>query len=482
MIALANRAALLTLSRIANYGLMLISPIVLVRVFSIAQFGEYRKFLLYASLLQWFGTFSSYDSLLYFVPATPQSPWRVLRQTALFTLMTSTAIVSLFLIIDIASGGALVGEYRLPLALHSLLYVNLDFWEFFLLAMHRPVAMLTYTATRLAARILVAIGVAMLTHDVMTVIWSLIAIEGARLIVSAIAWRRLDRSGQEPPLSPTSWRERWQFCTPTGLAVIVTYSARSLSDLAVAHVLGTARLAQYTIGRYADPIIVTVRNSISAAILPEMVRQERVMPKSALVLWQRATVINAMLLLPIAMILLVLAEPLIVFVFGEQYRPAALVMRIYALVMVRECFDFGPALRAVSRTDPLIRSSLLGLLTGGVALYFLLPILGIAGGMIALVCATYVECTYLAWRVKGLYNVSLKNLVPWRNLGKTALAAVLASPALFVGGWIDGFALVSIAVSACLYIAVFAAIVSVSRIPEALLMFNWSKSLLRAIG
>ena len=69
MIALANRAALLTLSRLANYGLMLISPIVLVRVFSVAQFGEYRKFLLYASLLQWFGTFSSYDSLLYFVPA-----------------------------------------------------------------------------------------------------------------------------------------------------------------------------------------------------------------------------------------------------------------------------------------------------------------------------------------------------------------------------------------------------------------------------
>src|SRR6185436_17333402 len=138
------------------------------------------------------------------VPATPQSPWRVLRQTALFTLMTSTAIVTLFLIVDIASGGALAGEYRLPLALHSLLYVNLDFWEFFLLAMHRPVAMLTYTATRLAARMLVAIGVATLTRDVMTVIWSLVAIEGARLIISAIAWRRLDRSAQEPPLSATA--------------------------------------------------------------------------------------------------------------------------------------------------------------------------------------------------------------------------------------------------------------------------------------
>lgn len=482
MIALANRAALLSLSRLANYGLMLISPIVLVRVFSVAQFGEYRKFLLYASLLQWFGTFSSYDSLLYFVPATPQSPWRVVRQTTLFTLMSSTILVGLFLIADIASGGAIAGEYRLQLALHALLYVNLDFWEFFLLATHRPMAMLTYTATRLAARMLVAIGVATLTRDVMTVIWSLIAIEGARLIVSAIAWRRLDRSNQEPPLSPTSWRERLRFCTPTGMAVILTYSGRSLSDIAVAHVLGAARLAQYTVGRYADPIIVTVRNSISAAILPEMVRQERVQQTSPLVLWQRATVINAMLLLPIAMILLVLAEPLIVGVFGADYRPAAVVMRIYALVLVRECFDFGPAMRALNRTDPLMRSSLLGLLTGGVTLYFLLPILGIAGGMIALVCATYVECIYLGWRVKGLYKVRLRDLVPWRRIGKTALAALLASPVLVAGGWFDTFGLIGSILAAGLYVAIFAAILYVSRIPEALLMFNWSKSLLRAIG
>jgi O-antigen/teichoic acid export membrane protein len=212
-----------------------------------------------------------------------------------------------------------------------------------------------------------------------------------------------------------------------------------------------------------------------------MVRQERVLQTSPLAIWQRATVINAMLLLPIAMILVVLAEPLIVGVFGENYRPAATVMRIYALVLVRECFDFGPALRAVRRTDPLIRSSLFGLLTGGVTLYFLLPILGIVGGMIALVCATYVECTYLAWRVKGLYNVSLRALVPWRSIGKTALAAVLAAPVLVAGGWIDAGLPGSI-LAAALYAAVFAALLYVSRIPEALLMFNWSKGLLRAIG
>jgi O-antigen/teichoic acid export membrane protein len=482
MISLANRAALLTLSRLANYGLMLISPIVLVRLLSVAQFGHYRKFLLYASLLQAFATFSTHDSLLYFVPASAASPWRVVRQTALFTLVSSVTMVALFVVADTVSGGALAGEYLLPLSVHTLLFVNLDFWEFFLLASHRPVAMLTYTATRLAARMLVAIGAAILTRDVATIIWSLVGIEAARLIVSGIAWRMLDRSGQEPQLSPSAWRDRLRFCTPSGLAVLLWMTGRNLSDLAVANVLGAGRFAQYSVGRYADPIIVTVRNSISSVILPEMVQQERLSKKNPLVLWQRATVINSVLLLPMAVLLVVFAEPLITAVFGPEYRDAAPVMRIYALVLVRECCDFGPALRALNRTDPLIHSSLVGLLISGVALFLLLPVAGIAGAMLAVVCATFAEGTYLGWRVKRLYQVRLRDLLPWRSVGKTALAAALASPVLAGSAWTDVFGFAGIILASCLYLLVFAAIVSVSRIPEALVMFNWSKRIIRAIS
>jgi O-antigen/teichoic acid export membrane protein len=57
MSEIGNRAAILTLSRLANYGLMLVSPIVLVRLLSVADFGRYREFLLYASILQSFAVF-----------------------------------------------------------------------------------------------------------------------------------------------------------------------------------------------------------------------------------------------------------------------------------------------------------------------------------------------------------------------------------------------------------------------------------------
>src|ERR1700688_137790 len=139
MAGFARQAVILAASRIANYGLMIISPIVLVRVLTVGDFGRYREFLLYASLLQSIASFSISDSLLYFIPARPASAWRIVKQTALLTALVSTCIVLGFFILDLVTHGGLVGRYRVPIALYVLLFINVDFWESFWLATHRTV-------------------------------------------------------------------------------------------------------------------------------------------------------------------------------------------------------------------------------------------------------------------------------------------------------------------------------------------------------
>jgi O-antigen/teichoic acid export membrane protein len=134
MSGLGNRTAILTLSRLASYGLQLISPIFLVRLLTVADFGRYREFLLYAAILQAFAQFSINDSLLYCVPANPQSPWRLARQTALLTLCSSVLVVLVLVALDSSSGGRLVNGYVVPLAAYTMFSVNLDFWEYFWLA------------------------------------------------------------------------------------------------------------------------------------------------------------------------------------------------------------------------------------------------------------------------------------------------------------------------------------------------------------
>jgi O-antigen/teichoic acid export membrane protein len=484
MAPLAHRAAFLTLARLANYGLMLLSPIVLARVLSVEQFGRYREFLLYASLLQSIGAFAIPDSLLYFIPAHPQSPWRIVRQTVVLTFLT-TALVSLGLIvIDLVSGGAVVGPYLWPLVLYLMLSVNFDFWEFYWLANHRAGAMFAYSASRLVLRLLVVVGTASFTHDVGHIIWALVTLEATRMTCSSVVFfirQRVSRS--EPPLEEP-WRAQLRFCLPSGGGSLVALLNRTLSSVVVAKSLGPAALAQFAIGRFGEPIVAIVRNSISTVVLPEMVRRSRESRESPLVLWRRATVMNAMFLLPVAILVARFAETLIGTVFGEKYLPAAAVMQIYMLVLVRECFDFAPPLRAINRASPLMFSNLAALAVGALTLFLILPGAGIEGAMAASVLSCCVDAAWLGRAVSKFHGVPLRTLVPWATLGRIALAAALAAVLIVSPIWTETLGFGGVIVGSAVYLAAFALLMKLLRVPEAEAlfqslrksMFRWSRA------
>jgi O-antigen/teichoic acid export membrane protein len=467
MAGFARQAVILSMSRIANYGLMIISPVVLVRVLTVGDFGRYREFLLYASLLVSIASFSISDSLLYFIPARPASSWRIVRQTGLLTAAVSTCIVFGFYFLDSVTGGALVGRYRLPVAVYVLLFINIDFWEAFWLATHQTVRVFIYSAARLIVRMLVVVGVAVLTNDVMTIIWSLIVLEGVRFVVFSGVWYALDRSREEPPVE-NMLRDQLRFCVPVGLATVLFLISRNLANVAVAKWLGAAALAQMTIGTYGEPIILALRNSISTAMLPELVRRGIESPDAPIQLWRRSTVINCVLLFPAAILLAWFAEPLVLAVFGPKYRPAIAVLQIYALVMVVACFDFSPPLRAINKTRPLVTSNLAAAIGGGLTLVFLLPIAGLVGAALTLVVSGSVEAAYNAWCVGRFYGIPQRNLVPWGRAVRVALCAAAAALPLIALTWHQHSGILGVIVASLIYLALFAALLKVTGVEEAI--------------
>jgi O-antigen/teichoic acid export membrane protein len=246
----------------------------------------------------------------------------------------------------------------------------------------------------------------------------------------------------------------------------------------VARALGAAALAHYTIGRFGEPIVVTIRNSVSSAVLPEMVRKDRQERGSPLALWQRATVINTIFLFPVVVLVGRYAQPLVVTVFGASYRQAALVMQLYMLVVIRECFDFAPALRAINRTRPLVASNVAALAACAVALFVLIPVAGVAGAMAAFVFGSFIDVTYLGWSTMKAYRVGLRSVVPWASIGKTGLAALLASTLILSATWTDMFGFAGIVVAGTAYLVVFALLLLAMRVPEALVLLEWVRKLL----
>jgi len=482
MSGVGNRAAILTLSRLANYGLMLISPIILVRLLTVEQFGRYREFLLYASVLQSIAVFSISDSVLYCIPANPASRWRTARQTAVLLALSSLITVAVVAVLDRASGGRVLGTLLLPVCLYTIFYSNLDFWDYFWVATDRPGLLFAYTSFRLGARVAVAIVAAALTHDVGTIIWALIALEALRLLGAGILMAIHDRSAAEPPL-PEPWREQLRYCLPSGTASVLSTLKSNLSGLVVAKALGAIALAQYSIGKFGEPIVITLRNSVSAVILPEMVQRHRNSRDDSLALWKRATVVNTILLFPVVVVVERFARPLVAMVFGTSYAPAALVLQIYMIGVIRECFDFSPALRAVNRTRPLVGSNVASLAACGVMLAILIPAGGgVAGAMAAVVVGMVMEAVWLARATTHHFGVSLGALIPWANIVKVALAAVVAAGVLATAVWTQTFGRAGIVLGSAVYMVAFALLLLALRVPEAYGLIAWARRLVPAFA
>jgi len=385
----------------------------------------------------------------------------------ILTAAVSTSIVAGFYIIDLVTGGALVGRYRLPVALYVLLFVNVDFWESFWVATHRTARVFIYSAARLLVRMLVVVGVAVLTNDVATIIWSLIVLEGVRLIAFAGVWSVMDRAAQEPPIENIR-RDQLQFCVPVGLAALLYMISRNLGNIVVVKWLGAAALAQMTIGTYGEPVILALRNSISTAMLPELVRRGARSDEAPLQLWRRTTVVNCVLLFPSVVLLAWFAEPLVFKVFGLSYRAAVPVLQVYTLVILAACFDFSPPLRAINKTRPLVTSNLVAAIASGIALIFLVPVAGLVGATLALVVAGFVEDIYRAWAVGKLYGVTLRKLLPWMRTAQVALCAVVAALPVVAVTWGGRGGMAGVIFGSLFYLALFAALLMAIGVEEAI--------------
>jgi O-antigen/teichoic acid export membrane protein len=464
------RAVILSVTRLMNHGLVLISPIVLVRLMSVEQFGRYREFLLYSSVLITLAALGVNASLLHFVPHRPEHTNRFVGQALVLTFATSMLVIAVVVLLNVVLDGAVIGHQALPVVLYAALFVNFDFWESLWIAQKKIVPVWGYTTGRLVARLTVVITAALLTTDVDVIIWSLIALEAVRLLISAIAWLRI--RGPRPAKLPGSWSDQLRFCLPAGAASVVVTLNRSMGSMFVVRLLGPVALAHYAIGIYVHPLLAVLRNSLSDALLPEMSAQRPADRNDPLFPWRRMTIVAAIALCGAAVVLARFADTVVTTLFSAQYRAAVPVFQIYMLVLLRETMDFAVPLRAVNRTAPIMYGNGIALALNALLLWLLLPSLGIPGAALAYVISRGAEGIYLALSTARAYDISPRALANWTDLLKVALAAALASITLIGNFWTDHFGLPGAIVAGLCYLLAYAGLLFCLRVPEALLLWQ----------
>jgi O-antigen/teichoic acid export membrane protein len=480
---LGGRAAVISFGRLLNQGLIIISPIVLVRLLSVEDFGRYREFLLYTTFLMNFAALGINSSLLRFVPDRPALKWSYVKQTVLMTFGTSLLVVTVATVLDRVFGGKLLGEFAVEVVIYVLLFANLDFWEFLWLAEKRTFAVIGYTSGRLVARMTTVIVAAALSNDVHTIVWSIIGLEGVRVALSLIGWIRGSRKAIVPEdgASRGLWREQLDYCLPFGASMMVSYLNRAMGSLFVAKAMGPIALAHYSIGTYVQPIVTVVRNSLSDVLLPEMVARERAGLGDRLVLFRRTTVVTSIALIGAGVVLARFAEVIVITLFTEEYRSTIIIFQTYLLVFLRECLDFGIPLRALNQTKPILHANLFGVAVNFGLMFLLVPVMGVMGAVVAFLISRIIEGSYLGWRTMQAYECSVSEIVPWLDLAKILLAASVAALVLYSDAWTSHWGIIGAMLGAVAYFAIFAALLIALRVQEAITIWTYARGLLFTI-
>ena len=463
MTSLTRRTTILIICRALNYGVQLLSPIFLVRIFDIHGYGQYREFVLYAMISAVIVAFSIPTNLIYFLPKRPEREREAVTNSALFLLATSlVGILVLFIGRDFIRARTSY-DFVAPLILYVFFFVNLDFFESYCLGKRRTMAVLYYSTARTIARIVSVIVAAHLSRDVMIVLRVMIAVEMIKCVFLVFFFRR----HFAPRLDLELVREQLRFIVPLGSASVIEYCNSEIAKLVVSVTMGVERLGLYTIGSYQIPAISIIRSSVIDTLFPEIAianDRDRLLP------WQRANVIFCAISFPLFAVFLYHARIVIGTLFGDQYIAAVPLFRIYLVMMLLQCFEMGTPLRAANQNRAFVFGSVLSFTIdiGFILAFF--KIIGFVAPAIAIVLGEISIALYLGRKVLAIYHIGIGELFMWGKILRIVTASAAVAPALFADALLGLSPVPRAVVSACLYLAVYLLIVSRLGIPEVELM------------
>jgi O-antigen/teichoic acid export membrane protein len=427
--------AVLFAGRLAGFAVTFAVPLVLVRVFSTADFGLYKQLFLIQGTLAPILALGFPASLFYFVPRRPEERPTYVVQTLVVLLASG-----------LLGGGALLA-LRSPVALALnnpeielyLPWIAL-FLVIFLVAVPLENVMVVSKQVQLAsaagflsdlARGTLLIGSAALTRSMHAVVFAMILWAGLRLAALLVHLTRLGIiSRRRPGLGRLG--EQSGYALPFGAAVVVGTFSETLHQYLVSYLYGPVLFAIYSVSYLQIPVVAIAFDSSAEITLVRLTALRATgQLREASRLIRDAISRLCLAFFPLYAWLLVASRDIILLLYTDRFEQSVGLFRIFLTMvpLTAVALDYVP--RAFAATRFIFLVNLARAALGSALLVAFVRPFGLVGAAAAVVLTMAVTSGIVIGKVCRLLGVAPGDLFPSRNLAVITVASGVSG----LGGW-----------------------------------------------
>lgn len=221
-----------------------------------------------------------------------------------------------------------------------------------------------------------------------------------------------------------------KFSIPLSVASLWGIIIKSANQFFISRYWGNEVFAEFSNGFIELPIAQIVINAASTVLLPVFSKKayEESDPSAIITLWKSVAIKSAKIIFPLTFFSFFFAEPIMIFIYGNQYEDSAVYFRIIAVVNLIRIVPYAPVMLALGRSKEFANIHMITAFLIVIMEYLCVRIFPSPHviALISILCTIF--CIGMLLRSICKYmNISAMTLIPHKSLISLILLSSVAS-------------------------------------------------------
>lgn len=427
--SLKKQAAMLIAGRGVGFIIAAVIPLIMVRIFSQFQYGEYRQIMLVVTMAIPLMSLGMEKSLYYFFPTYPRDKDVYLSITIAFYI--SIGAVCFFMLwffrgyVLSVFNNPNFDVYIIPLGLVVIaMAFSLIIETVLIVEKKTQYASLIMILTKVAHCVFVVVGA--LLGGVLYALYGILIYLSIKALMSCLYFfRKYEISLFK--MKAARIKEQIKYAIPLGLGGAISIIYNSVDKLAVSHFLGTESFAVYSVGCFELPFIFIFFQSIGDIVLLKVVEErEKGNSNEVLRIWHYGIEKSALIGIPMYIFCFYFADTIITTLFTDRYAESVPIFKIMIFMILLNSARHGVIPRAYARTKFVFYINLIAVIIMVPSGYIAVKNFGMIGAIYAFVGIQAFVITSSMLYSKHILTIPYGQLLPFKKIW-TILACAIVS-------------------------------------------------------